>query len=158
MSKYLPFFVYGTLIPGQPGDGFWADNIATIADAALSGGILYSLGEFPMVIESHPHNTTINGGSMPISTNGDQPQIKGKLISVHRDAYSQIMARLDMYEGFDPQNEGNSIYLRRERMVTTADGKAELAWAYIGKITYTIDRPIVPGGDWISYIQSVNMR
>lgn len=147
MIENLPFFVYGTLIPGQSSDALWNKGIKQVQDAYLKDGVLYSLGDFPMLIER----------DQPTEQNylRDRPaQVKGKLVTVDAFQYRAIVAELDRYEGYFPENEGHSLYLRRRRWVTLESGIQKLAWAYIGKITYTRDRPVVPGGDWISYIQA----
>ncbi|MEM7802974.1 MAG: gamma-glutamylcyclotransferase family protein [Chloroflexota bacterium] len=147
MIDNLPFFVYGTLIPGQSSSTLWNRGITQSQDAYLTNSLLYSLGDFPMLIDSdQPDGISF--------LNYKSARVKGKLVMVDSLQYRAIVSELDRYEGYFPENEAESLYLRRRRWVTLDSGKQKLAWAYIGKITYTKDRPVVPGGDWISYIQA----
>ena len=49
--RLLPFFVYGTLLPGQPNAHLWGDGIVAQQNATLANGRLYDLGAFPMLVE-----------------------------------------------------------------------------------------------------------
>ncbi len=46
----LPFFVYGTLLPGQPNDELWADSIIKIEAAFLDNSHIYDMGYYPMLV------------------------------------------------------------------------------------------------------------
>lgn len=71
MSSYawqrLPFFVYGTLIPGQPNDHLWQGAIGSLEAAVFDNGRLYDMGFYPMLVE------------------GRAGMVKGKLIRVDGD-------------------------------------------------------------------------
>ncbi len=89
-----PFFVYGTLIPGQPNEHLWGKAIATIETAVITNCQLYDMGYYPMLVEQQ-------GAA-----------VHGKLITVQYQAYENILARLDNLEGFVPDQPTDSTYRR----------------------------------------------
>ncbi len=132
-SETLPFFVYGTLLPGQPNYALWADAIVAEERAWLEHGRLYDVGRYPMLVEA-----------------GDG-RVCGRLIIVDPDRYQAVLARLDWLEGFNPKRPEQSDYQRVAREVRLADGRAARAWVYAGKIQRVSALPVVPDGDWAAY-------
>ena len=129
----LPFFVYGTLLPGQPNHYLWGDAIVQMETAVFPNGRLYDMGSYPMMIE--------------------QPgeQVKGRLITVHMAAYTAVTVNLDMLEGYDPEQPAASAYRRLERVVQGENGRFVTAWIYLGLPKYIKGLPPIPSGDWIAY-------
>ncbi len=68
--KRLPFFVYGTLLPGQPNYDLWSDSIREKKPAIFRNGRLIDLGFYPILFE---------GGDSPVS---------GMIVSVRDEALS----------------------------------------------------------------------
>lgn len=130
----LPFFVYGTLLPGQANDYLWGESIEVREPAVFAGGRLYDMGAYPMLVESE------DGG-----------RVRGFLVSVHIAEYDQIIARLDVLEGYDPERPDESPYRRVRRRVQTAAGRSLAAWVYLGQAHSVTDRPAITSGDWASY-------
>ncbi|HID54191.1 MAG TPA: gamma-glutamylcyclotransferase [Anaerolineae bacterium] len=135
-SEILPFFVYGTLLPGQPNYALWAGAIVAEERAWLEHGRLYDASAYPMLVEM------------------GEDSVQGILITVDPDQYPAVLARLDWLEGYKPDKPEQSDYRRVAREVCLADGRTAQAWVYIGKIQYISALPIIPNGDWAAYVQN----
>ncbi|MCP4362772.1 MAG: gamma-glutamylcyclotransferase [Chloroflexi bacterium] len=135
MAQYnqLPFFVYGTLLPGQPNYYLWGESIIQRQVAALANGRLYDLGNYPMLLET-----------------GDD-LVKGMMMTVRPSAYKTVLTRLDYLEGYFPDKPGESEYARLVREVQLEDGTAVTVWVYIGQVNHQLSLPIVPNGDWVTH-------
>lgn len=131
--KILPFFVYGTLLPGQPNYYLWSDNIVEQKPAVFSDGRLFDLGAYPMLIE------------------GDGGPVVGQLVSIRPADYPLVLRRLDELEGYDPQNPENSDYRRHERFVHLEDGRKKNAWIYLGHQVATAKASVIPSGNWLTH-------
>lgn len=133
----LPFFVYGSLLPGQANAGLWADDVVAQQAAVLPHGRLYSLGEYPVLLE----NGANEGGS-----------VKGMVMTARPESYAALLARLDALEAYYPAAPEESEYLRVVREARLMDGTAVPAWVYIGQVNFTPHLPLVPDGDWLAYV------
>ncbi len=133
-TNALPFFAYGTLLPGQVNAHFWGDTILTMETAVLPNGRLYDLGHYPMLLEAE--------GS----------PVKGMLITVDPAQYETVLARLDALEGYDSAQSEQSEYVRVKRVVERRNGRTQTAWVYMGNITFQPTLPIVKNGDWATYM------
>jgi gamma-glutamylcyclotransferase (GGCT)/AIG2-like uncharacterized protein YtfP len=132
-----PFFVYGTLIPGQVNDFYWGDCVEKTARAVFPGGRLYDMGSFPMLIE------------------GGDKLVTGQVMYPRADlgvkAYKLLVQRLDSLENYDPNDMDTSPYYRVLRTVYEQDARPVNAWVYLGRPIFTDGRPLIPGGDWVKY-------
>jgi gamma-glutamylcyclotransferase (GGCT)/AIG2-like uncharacterized protein YtfP len=137
MIEKYPFFVYGTLIKGQPNDFYWQDCIESAEPAYFPNGRLFDMGSFPMLIE--------NGGT----------RIKGQVMypcqELSVESYQLLVQRLDTLENYDPDDVENSPYYRLLKTVFAKGSQPVIAWVYLGRPSYTIGRPTIPGGDWVSH-------
>jgi len=134
--KRLPFFVYGTLLPGQPNYDLWSNSIEEQIPATFKNGRLKDLGSYPILLE---------GGDTPVL---------GMLISIRDEDYRLILNRLDGLEGFDQRNPEASPYKRVERLVTLDDNTLVNAWIYVGNPTMITGGTIIDTGNWAAYAQS----
>ena len=134
MTEYLPFFVYGTLLPNQPNAYFWGDAIVSQETAVFPNGRLYDFGNYPMLIEA-----------------GDLP-VKGMLVRVDEAQYKLVMLRLDGLEGYNPTNPTESDYVRAKRDVQLENGRWQTAWVYLGQLHFQPSIPIVKDGDWVAHV------
>lgn len=154
----IPFFVYGTLIPGQSNDHYWRNQIVNAEPATLENAYLFSLGRFPMLIESQGMEADDLDHVGRSDLNRLRPnRVKGVLITVTATCYEFILKELDVLEGYNREDEAKSLYLRRERNVSDRSGQTRLAWAYIGKLSYTIGHPLIEDGDWVNYFQNCSV-
>lgn len=137
-AEMLPFFVYGTLLPGQPNYGLWADAVCSEEAAWMSDGRLYDVGNYPMFVE----------------TKGEGELVRGRLIMVDPAQYGAVLARLDWLEGYDPIRPEQSEYVRTARTAYLPDDRTTQAWVYLGKMQYVSALPKIPDGDWLNYVQN----
>lgn len=143
----LPFFVYGSLLPGQMNDYVWGETVISQQVAVLANGRLHDLGDYPILLET-----------------GEGP-VKGMLITVRDEDYTALLARLDEFEHCFPGQPEASDYVRvaREVMVEGVDAAsatdatsatAVTAWVYVGQLPSESHCPLVPNGDWAAYVQA----
>jgi gamma-glutamylcyclotransferase (GGCT)/AIG2-like uncharacterized protein YtfP len=132
MNQY-PFFVYGTLLPGQPNYVLWEGAISDLQPAALSGVALFDLDWYPMLVD------------WP----GDR--VEGLLVRIRPEQYAPVLARLDFLEGFDPMNPKESDYRREKRLISLSGGEAVVAWVYVGGKQLVAGRPRLQT-NWIAHL------
>jgi gamma-glutamylcyclotransferase (GGCT)/AIG2-like uncharacterized protein YtfP len=131
-----PFFVYGTLLPGQPNYYLWGEAAVTREQALLANSRLYDMGHYPMLIEA-----------------GNEP-VKGLLVRVAEIDYMAVLGRLDYLEGYNPAQPDACAYRRVQRQVRGVNGAVQTAWVYIGRPRYVAGKPAIPGGDWLTYVRA----
>jgi len=76
------------------------------------GGKLYDFGEYP--------------GAIPAPNRVGR--ISGRLFEVPDP---ELLKEFDEYEGYDPARPNRSLFVRKKRFVTLADGRRLLSWVYI---------------------------
>ncbi|MFD7699823.1 gamma-glutamylcyclotransferase family protein [Streptomyces caelestis] len=131
----LPFFVYGTLRPGERNhDLFLRGRTLSEEPGRLRGAVLY---EGP----GHPYAVEEPGGV-----------VRGELVTALPEAYPGLLAELDRLEEYVPGDPRN-LYERVARdVVRTGDGTAVRAWVYVAAPAVTTrlrarGKP-VEGGEW----------
>lgn len=134
LAQQRPFFVYGTLLPGQPNAYLWQGTAVLQQAAVLPNGRLYSLGHYPMLVEEPGE------------------EVHGVVIDIEPTAYGRVLRLLDDLEGYTPGLPENSYYQRACRDVTLADGRTLRAWVYVGHAQLVYNRPLVPGGNWAAHV------
>lgn len=135
--KVLPFFIYGTLIPGQPNDHYVRDVITHQEAAVFPNGLLYAFPTFPMLIE-------------PDDDNG--MAVSGLLIEIDVAQYTAVVEQLDQLEEYNPADPENSPYTREIRVVQTSAGRTVQVWTYIGQKRFLPQPPqLIASGDWVQY-------
>lgn len=140
-EERLPFFVYGTLLPGQSNAYLWADSVIKSEGATLTGCLLFDMGSFPMLVET-----------------GDGAVV-GVVQTVAEADYEAVLARLDHLEDYDPKQPDDAWYRRIVREVVVQNASAESgrtgcslrAWVYIGHQDAVRGLQPIPGGDWAAY-------
>ncbi|HVA64361.1 MAG TPA: gamma-glutamylcyclotransferase family protein [Terriglobales bacterium] len=107
-------FFYGTLLPRHaPAEIRPAlDELRPLGAAVLRGARLYDLGEFPGAV-ADPSGPELRGQIFRLP-----PQPEG------------LLRRLDEYEGYDPGNDAESLFVRRARRVCLTGGRSVNAWVY----------------------------
>ncbi len=139
-ERPLPFFVYGTLLPGQLNAGLWEEDDVIVEAASLANGRLYDMGGYPMLIED-----------------GDAP-VKGCVIIVPEARYTAVLASLDALEGYDPAQPGALGYRRLAREIMLADGRFLTAWIYVGQKELVNGRSCIKNNDWADYVAASKDR
>jgi gamma-glutamylcyclotransferase (GGCT)/AIG2-like uncharacterized protein YtfP len=107
-------FVYGTLLPGRA-----PSEIADVVDALTPIGKgtilgrLYDFGDYPGVV---------------LGDNANE-KVQGEVFVLPSDP--QVLARLDDYEEYHPQNPEGSLFKRLRTTVTLLNGSRESCWVYV---------------------------
>ncbi|MER5756518.1 gamma-glutamylcyclotransferase family protein [Streptomyces sp. NPDC002088] len=142
----LPFFVYGTLRPGEVNhDVFLRGRTRSEDPARLAGAVLYDGPGYPYAVEEY------SGGNGDGSGGGG---VRGELVTALPDAYAELLVDLDRLEEYVPGDPRN-LYERVEReVVRVADGVAVRAWVYVAAPAVAVrlrarGKPI-EGGDWLT--------
>lgn len=102
-----PLFVYGTLKRQRHGKKHPLLRDVRVIGRASMRGELYDLGKYPGVVRS--------------VGNGDR--VFGELYEIPEAKETEILRRLDAYEG--------SEYDRQRVFVTLPDGRRRIAWVYV---------------------------
>ncbi|MFG2726547.1 gamma-glutamylcyclotransferase family protein [Streptomyces canus] len=137
-SARLPFFVYGTLRPGEANhDLFLRGRIRAEEPGRLTGALLYDGPGYPYAVEEP------DGGP-----------VFGELVTARPEEYDELLAALDELEEYAPGDPRN-LYERVAREVTrTADGTAVRAWVYVAAPSVTVRLrtrgKLIESGDWLS--------
>ncbi|MEV7392542.1 MULTISPECIES: gamma-glutamylcyclotransferase family protein [unclassified Streptomyces] len=132
---HLPFFVYGTLRPGEINhDAFLRGRTQAEEPGLLAGAVLYDGPGYPYAVEAP-------GG-----------EVRGELVTARPESYDRLLLELDELEECVPGDPA-SLYVRVERdVVRLRDGAAVRAWVYVagpvvaGKLR--ADGRRITGGDW----------
>ncbi len=137
ISDQLPFFVYGTLRPGQGNHRrFLGGRTTQEVPAVLHGHELFDIG-LPYVVGSTP-----------------DAMVVGDLAFVLAEHYSDVLADLDRLEGYSRHRPGGH-YQRQALPVRYQGGDGDeataLAWVYLAGPAVRarlLGASPVPGGDW----------
>ncbi|MCW7943523.1 hypothetical protein AAW14_16100 [Streptomyces hygroscopicus] len=130
----LPFFVYGTLRPGERNhDLFLRGRTRSEEPGLLPGAVLYEGPGYPYAVEQ-------DGGT-----------VCGEIVTALPEAYGELLVALDRLEDCVP-GDPRSLYERVEREVTTADGRTVRAWVYVAAPAVAARLRAhgrhIGGGDW----------
>ncbi|WP_055536429.1 gamma-glutamylcyclotransferase family protein [Streptomyces alboniger] len=111
----LPFFVYGTLRPGEPNHAAYLCGRVTAEEPALlPGTVLYEGPGYPYAVEAP-----------------EAGPVRGELVTAAPSAHDGLLTALDLLEEYAPGDPRN-LYERVTREVTrAADGTATRAWVYL---------------------------
>ncbi|MHC5906221.1 gamma-glutamylcyclotransferase family protein [Streptomyces sp. S6] len=133
----LPFFVYGTLRPGEANHALHlSGRTLTEEPARLTGAVLYDGPGYPYAVEAP-------GGL-----------IHGDLVTVAPEYYADVLTDLDLLEQYRA-DDPDSLYLRVTREVVREHGsQAVRAWVYVASPRLAgplrAGGDLVPGGDWLA--------
>ncbi|AWL38296.1 gamma-glutamylcyclotransferase family protein [Streptomyces sp. SM18] len=147
----LPFFVYGTLLPGERNhDRFLTGRVRGQCPAVLPGALLYHGPGYPYAVEG-------------------PGEVRGALVTAAPGAYGELLAVLDELEGYLGPGHPRNLYERVARPVVPRpdgphragdradpDGPARpvRAWVYLAGAAVTRSLRTggtpVPGGDWLA--------
>lgn len=129
-TAILPFFVYGTLLRGEPNHFHFRKAIIRASAAVLTGATLWNLGPYPMALRG-------------------EGEIHGELFEVAAEPYARILPVLDRLEGVNgraPEIPGGLFH--RARCLVTSDGASVEAWVYFGREDLARRGKLIESGDW----------
>lgn len=130
--SHLPVFVYGTLRPGEKNYPEY-----------LQGK---TRQEIPGCVTGRLH--FVRDGGYPYLTPG-AGRVRGEIAFLRAENYDEVLHDLDRLEEYDPQNEADSVYLRRPVIAELADGRHLKVWTYYWNESQIHGEP-VPDGDFRS--------
>ncbi|WP_405390940.1 gamma-glutamylcyclotransferase [Streptomyces sp. NBC_01102] len=134
-----PFFVYGTLLPGQRNhDRFLRGRTSGERPAVLPGALLYEGPGYPYAVGGHG-------------------TVHGALVTAAQGSYAELLGLLDDLEEYLGPDHPRNLYERVVRRVVpgTGPGSGEpvRAWVYLAAAAVTRSLRTggtpVPGGDWL---------
>lgn len=137
-SARLPFFVYGTLRPGEVNhDLFLRGRVRSEEPGRLPGAQLYDGPGYPYVVEEP------DGGP-----------VCGELVTADPEEYGELLAALDELEEYRPGDPRNLYERVAREVVRVADGKAVRAWVYVAAPSVAVRLrargKVIESGDWLT--------
>ena len=121
-------FAYGTLQPGHAPEEI-ADIVRRfeIVGKGFVRGRLYDLGLYPGAVLDERSSRRVFGTVFRLPSGED------------------VLTRLDAYEGFEPEEPGRSLFVRRSQPVCLTDGTSVTCWVYEYNRSIDQDRVIESG-------------
>ncbi|MFE9253623.1 gamma-glutamylcyclotransferase family protein [Streptomyces sp. NPDC006879] len=132
----LPFFVYGTLRPGQVNhDRYVLGRAVREERACLPGAALYE------------------GPGYPYAVRARASMIAGDLVTAIPAHYGGLLRALDRLEDYHGPGHPQNLYDRSALRVVGAEGGIVLAWVYLAAEPLArrlrAEGTLIPGGDWL---------
>ncbi len=133
----LPFFVYGTLRPGEPNyELYMRGRTAREEPARLEGALLYDGPGYPYVIEA-------------------PGTVVGDLVTAKPGEYGELLTVLDGLEEYVAPGDPANVYDRVARDVLSAGGTTVSAWVYFAapRVAQELRARgrLIAGGDWLAH-------
>lgn len=136
-GRQLPFFVYGTLRPGERNHDLLLRGRTTAErPALLPGAVLYEGPGYPYALDADDPAATVTG----------------EAVTAAPEEYGRLLAVLDRLEEYGGPGHPANLYERVSREVLLEDGTPVRAWVYVA--AERVARRLraggrtVDGGDW----------
>lgn len=131
MSEHL--FTYGTLLP-ERAPRCVADAVRKLRyiGRAFARGRLYDLGDYP--------GAALDAAS-PL-------RIAGRVFALPGE---DVWETLDAYEGVDPQDRENSLFVREQTAVALEDGRQLSCWIYVYNRDVSSAK-LIASGDYLNHL------
>ncbi|MFF5896080.1 gamma-glutamylcyclotransferase family protein [Streptomyces argenteolus] len=140
-GSQLPFFVYGTLLPGERNhDRFLRGRTRAEQPAVLPGALLYEGPGYPYAVEGHG-------------------TVHGSLVTADPSAYAELLGLLDDLEQYLGPGHPRNLYERMARpallgQAVSGTAVPVRAWVYLaaGAVARSLRTggTLVPGGNWLT--------
>ncbi|MEV6420594.1 gamma-glutamylcyclotransferase family protein [Streptomyces sp. NPDC051662] len=145
----LPFFVYGTLRPGERNhDLCLRGRVAEEEPARLTGALLYDGPGYPYAIEAP-------GTSAPDAVASGT--VVGELVTAKPGEYGELLTELDELEGYEAPDDPRNLYVRVVRDVLRSDGTPVRAWVYFAapRVARGLRARgrLIADGDWLAHLR-----
>ncbi|RFZ84869.1 gamma-glutamylcyclotransferase [Mucilaginibacter terrenus] len=127
-------FVYGTLLQQHNAFGQYLRKHCLPVSKGKVKGLLYDVGEYPGLILDD------NAG-----------YVHGSIYVIESPL---IMAEIDAYEGYGPDEQQPNLYIRTRTSILTAQGYLE-SWVYQYNLPVE-NLVLVEGGDYLEYYHKKN--
>ena len=132
----LPFFVYGTLRPGEINhDRYLRGRIRSEEPARLADAVLYDGPGYPYALLEPGGGTVV-----------------GEVVTAAPGEYGELLALLDRLEEYVAPGHPRNLYERVAREVQRPDGTAIRAWVYVAAPVVARELRAkgarIRGGDW----------
>ncbi|EGX58294.1 hypothetical protein SZN_18581 [Streptomyces zinciresistens K42] len=115
-SPRLPFFVYGTLRPGEHHhDAFLRGRTLAEEPARVNGAVLYDGPGYPYAVRDGRDGATVHG----------------HLVTARPEEYPALLAALDHLEEYTPGDPRNLYERIAVEVVRASDETAVRAWIYV---------------------------
>ncbi|WP_343075575.1 gamma-glutamylcyclotransferase family protein [Streptomyces genisteinicus] len=139
MTVELPFFVYGTLRPGERNHAlFLAGRTAGERDAVLHGALLYEGPGYPYAVDDP----------------AGPGRVAGTVVTAAPGEHAGLLRTLDELEEHIAPGHPRNLYERVVREVVREDGTPQRAWVYLAAAgvarELAADGAPIPGGDWVA--------
>ncbi|MGW6911924.1 gamma-glutamylcyclotransferase family protein [Streptomyces sp. NPDC054940] len=136
-SPRLPFFVYGTLRPGEPNhDAFLRRRTLVEEPARFGGAVLYDGPGYPYAVEEP----------------GGAGTVRGDLVTARPEEYPALLTALDLLEEYAPGDPRNLYERVAREVIRDADGTAVQAWVYVAAPSVAARLrargKLIEDGDW----------
>ena len=133
----LPFFVYGTLRPGEVNHGlFLRGRVRCEEPGRLADALLYDGPGYPYAVEE-------TGGV-----------VTGVLVTPLADVYAELLVVLDELEEYRPGDPRNLYERVTREVIRTADGTSARAWVYVAAAPVAARLrargELIESGDWLT--------
>lgn len=130
MMTRRPFFVYGTLRPGQGNDRLWRGDAVAFDDGEC-------------IVKGY---RLVGRGSIPYAVRAEGKQVVGCLVDPFVDAYANVARALDGLEGYPVHYDRIVVDVYRPGRLEPME-----AWMYSPPDERWLgDREEVPDGDWVA--------
>ncbi|MEU6892056.1 gamma-glutamylcyclotransferase family protein [Streptomyces sp. NPDC046557] len=133
----LPFFVYGTLRPGEVNHDLFLRGRTAAEEPALL-----------------PHTALYEGPGYPYAVARPGSAIRGELITPAPENYAELLVALDLLEEYRGPGRLGNVYDRVALEALRPDGTPVPAWVYLAAppLARALARSgtEIPGGDWLA--------
>ncbi|MFE9409670.1 gamma-glutamylcyclotransferase family protein [Streptomyces sp. NPDC006704] len=141
----LPFFVYGTLRPGERYHRrFLRGRTVAERPALLAGAVLYDGPGYPYALA----HAALEGGAAGPGV----PAVTGTLVEIAPADYPQLLGALDELEEYFGAGDPRNVYDRVAREVAV-EGRSVWSWVYLAAPRLARELraggTAIPGGDWL---------
>ncbi|WP_326683805.1 gamma-glutamylcyclotransferase [Streptomyces microflavus] len=132
----LPFFVYGTLLPGEPNhDLFLRGRTSGERAAVLPRALLYDGPGYPYAIDGHG-------------------RVHGTLLAAAPGVYEELLGLLDHLEEYLGPGHPRNLYERVVREIELPGEGTVRAWVYLAAAAVTrslrTGGSVIDGGRWVT--------